>query len=158
MLVFDDIHWGEPTFLDLVDRLADTLSDVPVLVVCIARPELLDVRPGWGGGKLNATSVLLEPLSDQESETLLDTLTGSAELDGSARQRIVDAAGGNPLFVEELLALVQEGATGSDSSRFLRPSRRCWRLAWSGCRMTSGSRSRRRPWRANCSTRRRSRS
>ena len=107
VLVFDDIHWGEPTFLDLVDHVSDWTSDAPVLLVCIARPELLESRPQWGGGKPNATSVRLEPLSDAESATLLDNLAG-AGLDGASRHQIVETAGGNPLFVEEMLALLLE--------------------------------------------------
>ena len=114
MLVFDDIHWGETTFLDIVDHVADWISDAPVLLVCIARPELLEVRPQWGGGKLNATSVLLEPLSDAESVSLLHNLAGSDDLDDAVRQRIVDAAGGNPLFVEEMLALLLEDGRDRD--------------------------------------------
>ena len=62
MVVFDDIQWGEPTFLDLVEHVADWSRDAPILLLCLARPELLELRPGWGGGKLNATTVLLEPL------------------------------------------------------------------------------------------------
>ncbi|HEX4746359.1 MAG TPA: BTAD domain-containing putative transcriptional regulator [Gaiellaceae bacterium] len=108
VLVLDDIHWGEPTFLDLVDHVADWVTDAPVLLVCVARPELLELRPGWGGGKLNSTTVLLEPLSEEESASLLDGLQGASELDPASRRRIVEAAGGNPLFVEELLALVRE--------------------------------------------------
>ncbi|HET9437531.1 MAG TPA: BTAD domain-containing putative transcriptional regulator [Gaiellaceae bacterium] len=108
VLVFDDIHWGEATFHDLVDHVADWVTDAPVLLVCIARPELLEIRPGWGGGKLNSTTVLLEPLSDAESAALLDGLQGSTDLDARSRRRIVDAASGNPLFVEEMLALVLE--------------------------------------------------
>ncbi|MGH2943148.1 MAG: ATP-binding protein, partial [Solirubrobacteraceae bacterium] len=61
VVVFDDIHWGEPTFLDLIEHLADWTRDAAVLVLCIARQELLEIRPGWGGGKMNATSILLEP-------------------------------------------------------------------------------------------------
>ena len=74
VLVFDDIHWGESTFLDLVEHVADWSRAAPILLVCIARPELLEVRPGWGGGKLNATSILLEPLSDIESVELVENL------------------------------------------------------------------------------------
>jgi DNA-binding SARP family transcriptional activator/class 3 adenylate cyclase/tetratricopeptide (TPR) repeat protein len=108
VLVFDDIHWGEATFLDLVDHVSDWVRAAPVLLVCMARPELLEVRPQWGGGKLNATSVLLEPLSDADSVKLLDNLAGSTDLDEPARQRIVETSGGNPLFVEEMLALLLE--------------------------------------------------
>ena len=108
VIVFDDIHWGEATFLDLVEYLADWIRDAPVLAVAIARPELLDIRPGWSGGKLNATSVLLEPLSDGESALLVEQLGGGDRLPAETRQRIVEAAEGNPLFVEEMLALVLE--------------------------------------------------
>jgi predicted ATPase len=108
VLVFDDIHWGEATFLDLVDDIADWTQDAPVLLVCIARPELLDARPQWGGGKLNAVAVSLAPLSEAETIQLLDGIEGSAGLDDEARRHIVETAGGNPLFVEEMLALVLE--------------------------------------------------
>jgi tetratricopeptide (TPR) repeat protein len=108
VVVFDDIHWGEATFLDLIEHLADWMREAAVLVVCIARPELLDLRPGWSGGKLNATTVLLEPLSREESVQFLASLAGSAELADDARARIVGAADGNPLFVEEMLALALE--------------------------------------------------
>ncbi|HZT44840.1 MAG TPA: BTAD domain-containing putative transcriptional regulator [Gaiellaceae bacterium] len=108
VLVFDDIHWAEPTFLDLIEYLADWLRQVPVLLICLARPELLEVRPGWAGGKLNATSILLEALSDGESGELVEKLAGSA-LTEEARRRIVEASEGNPLFVEEMLALTREG-------------------------------------------------
>jgi len=111
VLVFDDIHWGEATFLDLVENLADWTRDAPILLVCLARSELLDVRPGWGGGKLNATSILLEPLSEEESTRLVDNLASGA-LGESARGRIVEAAEGNPLFVEEMLALAMEDGRG----------------------------------------------
>ncbi len=107
VLVFDDIHWGEPTFLDLVEHVADWSRAAPILLVCIARPELLEVRPGWGGGKLNATSILLEPLSDAESVELVENLAHGT-LEEVTKQRIVEAAEGNALFVEEMLALVGE--------------------------------------------------
>ena len=107
VVVFDDIHWGEPTFLDLVDHVTDWTNDAPILIVCVARPELFDVREQWAGGKANATSVRLEPLSDAESATLLDNLAGP-DLEEEARQRVVETAGGNPFFVEEMLALLLE--------------------------------------------------
>jgi class 3 adenylate cyclase/tetratricopeptide (TPR) repeat protein len=107
VLVFDDIHWGEATFLDLVESLADWTRDAPILLVCLARPELLDVRPGWGGGKLNATSILLESLSEEETLRLVDNLDNGA-LGEPTRGRIVEASEGNPLFVEEMLALAIE--------------------------------------------------
>ena len=63
MLVFDDIHWGEPTFLDLVEHIADWSRESAILLLCMARPDLLDARATWGGGKLNAATVSLEPLT-----------------------------------------------------------------------------------------------
>jgi class 3 adenylate cyclase/tetratricopeptide (TPR) repeat protein len=108
VLLFDDIHWGEELFLDLVDYLGEWTNDSPVLLVCLARPELLERRPHWGGGKLNATSIMLEPLSDTQSSDLIDILTGEAEFPSAARLGILEAAGGNPLFVEQMVALVAE--------------------------------------------------
>jgi class 3 adenylate cyclase/tetratricopeptide (TPR) repeat protein len=106
VVVFDDVQWGEPTFLDLVEHVADWSRDAPILAVCMGRPELLDKRPGWGGGKFNATSVLLEPLSDDDSAELIVNLLGRAELAPAVRTRVAQAAEGNPLFVEEMLAML----------------------------------------------------
>ena len=110
--VFDDLHWAEPTFLDLVDHVADWSRDAPILLVCIARPEFLDRRPTWAGGKLNATTVLLEPLTAAETDELIERLLGEAPLAEPLRARIRDAAEGNPLFVEQMLAMVEESPNG----------------------------------------------
>ena len=107
--VFDDLHWGEEKLLDLVEHVAELVRDAPVLVLCMARPELLDRRTGWGGGKLNATTVLLEPLDATETDRLLDAL-GAEQ--GRLRERIAVAAEGNPLFLEEMVALVRESGNG----------------------------------------------
>jgi len=109
VVVFDDLHWGEPTFLDLVEHIADLSRDAPILLLCMARPELLDARAAWGGGKLNATNVLLEPLAPEETAELLAAL-GDGVSEG-LRQRILDAAGGNPLFVEEMVAVAEDGGS-----------------------------------------------
>ncbi len=106
VVVFDDLHWGEPTFLDLVEHVADLSRDAPILLLCMARPELLDARAAWGGGKLNATNALLEPLAPEETAKLVDLLAGGAEQ--GLRSRILEAAGGNPLFVEEMVAMAVE--------------------------------------------------
>ena len=109
----DDLQWGEDTFLELVEHVADLSRDAPILLLCMARPELLDRRPTWGGGKLNATSALLEPLSEPETDELISRLLEGSALDGDLQSRIRRAAGGNPLFVEEMIALVgQSGADG----------------------------------------------
>jgi Adenylate and Guanylate cyclase catalytic domain/AAA ATPase domain len=105
VVCFDDIQWGEATFLDLVDHIADLSRGAPLLLLCVARPELLDKRPGWGGGKLNATTLLLEPLSPEECAELI-TVHGGVEPE--TQERILAAADGNPLFVEEMVALVHE--------------------------------------------------
>jgi class 3 adenylate cyclase/tetratricopeptide (TPR) repeat protein len=106
VVVFDDIHWAEPTMLDLIEHLADWTRDAAVLVVCLARPELLDIRTGWGGGKMNASSILLEPLPSDDASLLVDNLLGRADIPQAARDRILEAAEGNPLFVEEMLAML----------------------------------------------------
>ncbi|HLM34606.1 MAG TPA: adenylate/guanylate cyclase domain-containing protein [Gaiellaceae bacterium] len=102
----DDLQWGEPTFLELVEHVADLSRDAPILLVCMARPELLDRHSTWAGGKLNATSVLLEPLSETETDELIGGLLAGSTISAGLQARIRRAAGGNPLFVEEMLALV----------------------------------------------------
>jgi class 3 adenylate cyclase/tetratricopeptide (TPR) repeat protein len=110
VVVFDDIHWAEPTFLDLIEHIADWTHDAPLLLVCLSRRELLDVRPGWGGGKVNATMVQLEPLNREECEALIEGLLGQAGLADSVRERVVEAAEGNPLFVEQMLSMMIDDA------------------------------------------------
>lgn len=104
--ILDDIHWAEPTLLDVVEHVADWSRDAPILLLCMARPELLEDRPGWGGGKLNATSVHLEPLSEPEADSLIESLLGHPALTLEIRERIRAAAQGNPLFVEEMLEML----------------------------------------------------
>jgi class 3 adenylate cyclase/tetratricopeptide (TPR) repeat protein len=110
-VVFDDLQWAEPTFLDLIDHITDLARDAPMLLLCIARPELLDARPGWGGGKLNATTMLLEALTESEAAELIDNLLFS-RLDTGTRERIALAAEGNPLYLEEMLAMISEDGDG----------------------------------------------
>ena len=110
VVVLDDLHWAEPGLLDLVEHVADYGRGAPVLLVAMARPEFLEQRPGWAGGKLNATTLLLEPLAETEATRLLAALAGPVALPEAAARRIAGAAEGNPLFLEELLAaLVEEG-------------------------------------------------
>lgn len=108
--VFDDVQWGTATFLDLVEHIIDWSRDAPILLLTMARPELLEARPSWGGGKLNATALLLEPLDDASVAQMLSNLVGH-QLPDDLTRTIKEAAEGNPLFVEELLAkLVDDGA------------------------------------------------
>jgi class 3 adenylate cyclase/tetratricopeptide (TPR) repeat protein len=104
VVVLEDLHWAEPTFLDLVEYLAGWSRDATILLLCLARPELLDARPHWGGRTLT-----LEPLTDSESQELLDELGSEWPITARARARIVDAAEGNPLFLEQMVAMVGEG-------------------------------------------------
>jgi class 3 adenylate cyclase/tetratricopeptide (TPR) repeat protein len=107
LVVFDDIQWAEPTFLDLVQYLATFATGSPILLLCLARPELLEVRPDWAE---LGTVIRLEPLGLGESERMLANLLGEAGASGEAQGQIVAAAGGNPLFIEEMLRmLVDDG-------------------------------------------------
>ena len=113
-MVLDDLHWAQGTFLDLVEHVAELARTAPIVLLCLARPELLDDRPGWGGGRLNATTILLEPLGPAEASELVDHLAGAARLAPGLAQRIAAATEGNPLFAEELLAeLADRGVLGS---------------------------------------------
>ena len=115
ILGFEDIHWAEEPLLDLIEHLADRVRGVPVLVLCLARPELLDIRPGWGGGRLRATAIELEPLASWESETLVDALLDDHELSADDRATVLEKTEGNPLFVEETIRmLAEDGAAGAE--------------------------------------------
>lgn len=104
VVVFDDIHWAEPAFLDLVDHVAEWTQDAPVLVLCLARQELLEERPTWGGGKLNSTTVNLEPLRSSDAADLFASLLGKPATPDLIT--ILEASGGNPLFLEETIGML----------------------------------------------------
>ncbi len=104
LLVVDDIQWAEPTLLDLLEHLVDWSRDAPLLLACLARPELLDERPGWGGRRIT-----LDLLSEHECEELIGGLVGGSRLDPAMLARVSEAAEGNPLFVEQMLAMLAEG-------------------------------------------------
>ena len=106
VLVVDDLQWAEPTFVELVEHVAEWTRDAPLLLLIMARPDLLEARPGWGGGQLNATTVLLEPLPETDARDLLGHLIGPARLEDRAAARILGLADGNPLFVEEVVAML----------------------------------------------------
>jgi DNA-binding SARP family transcriptional activator/class 3 adenylate cyclase len=109
ILHIDDLHWAEPMLLDLLDHVVDLSRGAPIQLLCTARPELFEDRPAWAGGKLNATTLLLESLGTVDSETLLDLLDDGH--DSAVRERIVVASEGNPLFLEEMAALARERET-----------------------------------------------
>src|SRR5438093_2039138 len=80
VLLFEDLHWADEGVLDFVDHFVEWASGVPVLIVCTARPELLTRRPGWGGGKPNATTISLSPLTDEQTAKLFGALLQRAVL------------------------------------------------------------------------------
>jgi len=120
VVVFDDIHWGESTFLDLVEHVADWSRDATILLLCMARPDLLDERPAWAGGKTNATTISLAPLTELECAVLIDHLLGSSGLPVEVRDRITTVSEGNPLFVEEMLRmLIDDELLARDGDRWV---------------------------------------
>jgi class 3 adenylate cyclase/tetratricopeptide (TPR) repeat protein len=115
---FEDLHWAEAAFLDLIDHLTDALDDAPVFLLCDARPDLLESRPEWAE-RANAGRALLEPLTTADSERVIENLLGEAGLDDEVRRRIVQAAEGNPLFVEQLLSMmIDEGVVRFEDGRW----------------------------------------
>jgi class 3 adenylate cyclase/tetratricopeptide (TPR) repeat protein len=110
VLVFDDLHWADDDLLDFVDHLVDWASSVPILVVCAARPELLDRRPAWGGGKLNAATVSVTPLSNEETAELIGALLERTLLPAEVQATLLAHAGGNPLYAEQFVRMHLERA------------------------------------------------
>ncbi|MFN2470368.1 MAG: adenylate/guanylate cyclase domain-containing protein [Gaiellaceae bacterium] len=108
-VVVEDIHWAEPTLLDLLEHLVDWTRDAALLLLCLARPDLLDERPAWAAGRPNAETLALEPLAEGEADELIANVVDGSNLDAEARARVRSAAEGNPLFVEQLLASLAEG-------------------------------------------------
>jgi tetratricopeptide (TPR) repeat protein len=108
VLVFEDLHWADEGLLDFVDHLVDWAVGVPILVVCTARPELLASRPGWGGGKSNATTLSLSPLSDDQTARLVAALLERSVLQAETKAALLQRAGGNPLYAEEFVRMAAE--------------------------------------------------
>jgi class 3 adenylate cyclase/tetratricopeptide (TPR) repeat protein len=113
VLVFEDIHWSDDGLLDFIDHLVEWAGGVPILVLCTARPELLERRSGWGGGKLNATTLSISPLADHETARLLGALLGRPIMESEAQAALLVRAGGNPLYAEQY-AQMQEERAGPD--------------------------------------------
>jgi class 3 adenylate cyclase/tetratricopeptide (TPR) repeat protein len=108
VLAFEDIHWAEDALLDLIEHLAEWVRDAPLLIIGLARAELLDVRPGWGGGRLRATAIELEPLGREESEELVEALATDGPIDADTLEALLEKTEGNPLFVEETVRMLAE--------------------------------------------------
>jgi predicted ATPase len=114
VLVFEDIHWAEEPLLDVIEQLAQSLRDVPLLLVCLARAELLEDRPTWGGGSLRAAAIELSPLTVDESMELAEALTRDGELPEARRALVLEKAEGNPLFLEETIRMLAEHDGGDE--------------------------------------------
>ena len=107
-LLIDDIHWAESPLLDLIEYLVAFSSGVPILVVCLTRPDLLETRPSWAAPQPRSTLVSLQPLTRDDAGRLIDGLRADRPLAPNVRQRIVDSAEGNPLFVEQMVAMLAD--------------------------------------------------
>jgi class 3 adenylate cyclase/tetratricopeptide (TPR) repeat protein len=112
VLVFEDLHWADDGVRDFVDHLLDWATRVPILVVATARPELLERRPDWGGGKRNAATVSLSPLSEEDTAAMVASLDTS--LPAEARVTVLQRAGGNPLYAEEFARMLAERGSAED--------------------------------------------
>ena len=108
VLVFEDLHWADDALLDFVDLLADRAGAVPLLIVCTARPELLERRQHWGGGKTNATTISLTPLSPDDTARLVGELLHQPLLPAEVQQALLERAEGNPLYAQEYVRMLQD--------------------------------------------------
>ena len=108
VLVFEDLHWADDALLSFLEHLAEWADDVPLLIICNARPELYERRPGWGAGQRNAHTINLSPLSDEETAELVSSLIAVGVLTRELQQAILERAGGNPLYAEEFVRLLAD--------------------------------------------------
>jgi class 3 adenylate cyclase/tetratricopeptide (TPR) repeat protein len=114
VVVFEDVHWADESLLDFVDELVEWIADAPLLVVVTARPELLERRPGWGGGKLNATTLALAPLTDEQTALLLTGILGRPVIAADSQAALLEHAGGNPLYAEQFSELFLERGSADE--------------------------------------------
>ena len=113
--VWEDVHWAEGAFLDAIDHVAEWSRDAPIMLLCTARPEFLDEHPTWGAGKLRSAALTLPPLDTATSAELISNLLGGARLPVEASDRVAEAGGGNPLFVEQMVSmLIDDGLVVRD--------------------------------------------
>jgi class 3 adenylate cyclase/tetratricopeptide (TPR) repeat protein len=108
VLVIEDLQWGDDAMLEFVDYLIDWANDVPILLIATSRPELFERRPSWGGGKANATTLSLAPLSDAETASLLNALFARPVIHAETQEVLLERAGGNPLYAEQFAQMYLE--------------------------------------------------
>jgi class 3 adenylate cyclase/tetratricopeptide (TPR) repeat protein len=106
IILIDDIHWAERTFLDMIRSVASGLVGAPVVIACSARPDLFDLHPDWGEESYQYSVLVLSPLSEDDSALVAANLLGETDLDPGVRNKIVEASEGNPLFVEQMLSML----------------------------------------------------
>ncbi|HWO69199.1 MAG TPA: adenylate/guanylate cyclase domain-containing protein, partial [Actinomycetota bacterium] len=111
VLVIEDLHWADEGLLGFLEETLDRTTDVPLLVLCTARPELYDRHPSWGGGKRNSTTVALSPLSDEETARLVAAILDQAVLPAETQRVLLEQAGGNPLYAEEFTKMLVDRGT-----------------------------------------------
>ena len=114
VLVFEDLHWADDGLLDFIDQLVDWARSAPILVLCTARPELLERRPGWGGGKANASTLSLPPLEDEDTARLFSALLERAVLPAETQSVLLARAAGNPLYAEQYARMLLERGDAGD--------------------------------------------
>jgi class 3 adenylate cyclase/tetratricopeptide (TPR) repeat protein len=114
VLIFEDVQWADDGLLDFIEHLVDWVSGVPMLVLCTARLELLERRPAWGGGKVNAATVAVAPLSNDETAVLISSLSERPLLPAETQSALLERAGGNPLYAEQYVRMLAERATAED--------------------------------------------
>src|SRR5207249_9373252 len=108
VLVFEDVHWADEALLNVIEHLARTLRNAPALLVCVARPNLLESRPTWGGGNPRALAIELGPLSEEQSSELVDALLARSDVPAGQRAVALENAEGNPLFLEETARMLAD--------------------------------------------------
>jgi class 3 adenylate cyclase len=108
ILVVEDLHWADDAVLEFLSHIHDWAHQSPILILCTARPELYASRSDWGGGKRDAVTIGLAPLSDEETVELVSSLSQRPLMDASLQQTLIERSGGNPLYVTELLRLASE--------------------------------------------------
>jgi class 3 adenylate cyclase/tetratricopeptide (TPR) repeat protein len=106
ILVFEDLHWADPATVEFIEHLVDWSDGVPLFVICVARPELYDNHPNWGGGKHNSNTISLSPLSDHETAELITRLIPAEKMSDEIRTTLLERAGGNPLYAEEYARMI----------------------------------------------------
>ena len=114
VLVFEDIQWADDGLLDFIEHLVDWVNDVPMLILCTARLELLERRPAWGGGKVNAATIALSPLTADETATLISALSERPLLPAETQAELLERAGGNPLYAEQYVRMLAERESGEE--------------------------------------------